>query len=120
MGLNMSKSLSNPQRQLHGEDGNIAALENEYSDLLSPKQSTFEEPEKEEPQTDNGPKTEEDKIKETARDLYNGSESLVALNDTAMWLMNTSEFNSKVRTAYMELFDFMGLDILTAVRYFFN
>lgn len=114
MGLNMVKSLSTAPRQVHGDDGNIAALENEYSDVLSPKQPTFLEPEKDELREKAS--MEEDRIKDTARDLYNGTESLVSFGDTASWLMNTSEFNSKVRTAYMELFDFMGLDILTAVR----
>jgi Sec7-like guanine-nucleotide exchange factor len=115
MGLNITKSLSGSQRQLHCGDGNIAALESEYSDVLSPKRPTF--PEKQDELTrEKGPSTEEDTIKETARALYNGDESLVSLGDTASWLMTTSAFNSKVRTAYMELFDFMGLDILTAVR----
>lgn len=116
IGLNITKSLSGSQRQLHGDDGNIAALEREYSDVLSPKRPTFLEPEKDELTREKGPSTEQDRVKETARALYNGDESLVSLGDTASWLMTTSVFNSKVRTAYMELFDFMGLDILTAVR----
>ena len=116
MGLNMAKPLFSVQRPVHGEDGNIAALENEYSDVLSPKKTTFLEPDKDELRREKESSVEEDRIKETARDLYNGSETLVSLGDTASWLMNTTEFNSKVRTAYMDLFDLMGLDILTAVR----
>ena len=59
---------------------------------------------------------DDDRIKEYARDIFNCTESLVSFSDASSWLMSTDEFNSRVRIAYMELFDFMGLDILTAVR----
>jgi hypothetical protein len=104
-------------RTVLSSDGNIAALENEFSDNSSPQNSTVPEPVRPDTQGENGVSLEEDRIKETARDIYNGTEILVSLGDAASWLMKSNEFNSKVRTAYMELFDFMGLDIVTAVRY---
>lgn len=114
MGMDTKKPLHNGHRTVLSSDGNITALENEYSDVTSPQNATVAEPVKAE---ENGVSLEVDRVKETARDLYNGTELFVALGDAASWLMNSNEFNSKVRTAYMELFDFMGLDILTAVRY---
>jgi antitoxin component of RelBE/YafQ-DinJ toxin-antitoxin module len=114
MGVDTKKPLHNGHRTALSSDGNITALENEYSDVTSPQNATVAEPVKAE---ENGVSLEVDRVKETARDLYNGTELFVALGDAASWLMNSNEFNSKVRTAYMELFDFMGLDILAAVRY---
>jgi hypothetical protein len=112
MGLNPGKPISGLQRKTQAEDGNISALEKEYADALTPK-PTFEVERK---SIEDKGSEDIDRIKETARDIYNGTELLVALGDAARWLMSSNEFNSKVRTAYMELFDFMGLDILTSVR----
>jgi hypothetical protein len=113
MGMDQIKPLHTGHRTVLSSDGNITALENEFSDVSSP----LPEPVKPDTQGENGVSLEEDRIKETARDIYNGTEILVSLADAASWLMKSNEFNSKVRTAYMELFDFMGLDIVTAVRY---
>jgi hypothetical protein len=101
------------------EDGNIAALENEYSDVLSQKDSpgTSAEPS---PSREKSISMDEDRIKETARDIYNGTELLVPFSEAASWLMSSHEFNSRVRVAYMELYDFMGVDLLNAVRYISN
>lgn len=115
MGLTRKKSLSSVHQR---EDGNITALENEFQNILTPQKETFEGPSRESTIRENG-SMEDDRIKETARDIYNGTEVLVSLADAARWLMSSNEFNTKVRTAYMELFDFVGLDILTAVRYVF-
>jgi Sec7 domain len=116
MGLNGKKSLSSAHRKLVADDGNITALETEFSDVITPQKRAFE---KEDMVRENGESVEVDRVKETARDIYNGTELLVSLGDAARWLMNSNEFNSKVRKAYLELFDFMGLDILTAVRFVF-
>ena len=90
-------------------DGNITALENEYSDIMTPVKSTFSEPK-------SVVSIDEERVKETARDIFNGTELLVAFSDAAGWLMSSQEFNSRVRVAYMELYDFMGVNILNAVR----
>ena len=111
MGLNPSKPLNYNSTRKIPEDGNIAALEKEYADVFSPRLPPTNSGARED-----GESMEEDRIKETARDIYNGTELLVAFGDAARWLMSSNDFNCKVRTAYMELFDFMGLDILTAVR----
>jgi hypothetical protein len=117
MGMDKIKPLPSGHRTVLSSDGNIAALENEFSDVSSPQNSTIPEPVKPDTQGENGVSSEEDRIKETARNIYDGTEIFVSLGDAANWLMKSKEFNSKVRTAYMELFDFMGLDIVTAVRY---
>ena len=114
MGLNPAKPISGTQRKPQGEDGNIVALEKEYADAVLAQTPTFEI---EQISMDEKASEDIDRVKETARDIYNGTELLVALGEAARWLMNSNEFNSKVRTAYMELFDFMGLDILTSVRW---
>lgn len=119
MGLNGKKSLPSIRRKGMREDGNITALESEFQDVLTPRKETFDRPSTEGTTRENG-SIEDDRIKETARDIYNGTELLVALGDAARWLMSNNEFNTKVRTAYMELFDFVGLDILTAVRFVFT
>ena len=114
MGLSGSKSIQNANRKpTTGADGNIQALEKEYSDILSPTPQVvkFDESVQEKETTE-----EEDRVKEYARDIFNCTESLVAFSDASSWLMSTEEFNSKVRIAYMELFDLIGLDILTGVR----
>ena len=118
MGLNGQKSLPSVRRKPIKDDGNIAALEKEFSDVIAPQVLTLGGSSRNSMIRVNGGSVEEDRVKATARDIYNGTELLVALGDAARWLMSSNEFNSKVRTAYMELFDFMGLDILTAVRYF--
>jgi len=120
MGLHTNKPL--PSRKFIGDGGNIAALENGYPDIHTTKKNKGKEPAKGNGLKENGitekhSSIDEDRVKETARDIYNGTELLVSLNEAAGWLMNTNEFNIKVRTAYMELYDFMGLDVLTAVRY---
>jgi len=89
-------------------DGNIKALEIEYSDVVSSRRNTFETAIQDD---------DDERIKQTAKDIFDGTETLVAINDAAIWLMRSDEYHSRVRTAYMELFDFMGLDVLTAVRY---
>ena len=118
MGLSGKKSLSSVRRKPPREDGNITALESEFQDVLTPQKESFERPSRDTIR-ENG-SMQEDRIKETARDIYNGTELLVTLGDAAGWLMSNNEFNTQVRTAYMELFDFVGLDILTAVRYVFT
>lgn len=117
MGLNGDKSLSSTHRKPMKDDGNITTLETEFADVVTPQKAIVDEL-KDNTIRANGGSVQQDRVKETARDIYNGDGLLIALSDAARWLMNTSDFNSKVRTAYMELFDFMGLDILTAVRYF--
>jgi hypothetical protein len=114
MGIDFTSKplLAEKRKPMHNEDGNIAALENEYSDVTSPDEMTFAEALK-----STEPSIECDRIRETARDIYNGTELLVSVADAASWLMSTNEFNSKVRSAYMDLFDFTGLDVLTAVRF---
>jgi len=117
MGLNPAKPLSSgsQHRKTHGEDGNIVALEKAYADTLTLQKPMFEV---ERNSVEEKGSEDIDRIKETARDIYNGTELLIALGDAARWLMNSNDFNTKVRTAYMELYDFMGLDILTSVRWF--
>ena len=119
MGLSRKKSLSSIRRKSPREDGNITALESELKDILTPQKNTSEGPSRDDTIRENG-SIEEDRIKETARDIYNGTELLVTLGDATRWLMSNSEFNTKVRTAYMELFDFVGMDTLTALRYVFT
>lgn len=114
MGLNTKKSLSNVHKNKSVDDGNITALETEYQDIMSPRKHTFNE--SAEVLLENSESLDEDRVKETARDIFNGTELLVSLSEAAKWLMSSNEFNSRVRTSYMELFDFVGLDILTAVR----
>jgi Sec7-like guanine-nucleotide exchange factor len=116
MGLNPGKRLSSSQCKVLGDDGNIAALEKEYSDVFAPEP---EEPLTGDTARENDDSMDEDRVKETARDIYSGTEILVAFSGAARWLMKDNEFNSRVRTAYMELYDFVGLDILAAVRYAF-
>ena len=117
MGLNGKKSLSSVQRKRIQDDGNIAALETKVLDIITPRTETFEGSPKIDIVKETRGSIEEDRIKETAREIYNGNELSVSFGDAAKWLTNNNDFNSKVRTAYMGLFDFMGLDILTAVRY---
>jgi hypothetical protein len=116
MGLNGRKSLSSTHRKSGRGDGNMTALETEFSDVISPQKLASEDNSRNSFIRENEASIDEDRVKETARDIYNGTELLVALGDAARWLMSSNEFNSRVRTAYMELFDFTGLDILTAVR----
>jgi hypothetical protein len=111
MGMDFSTKPLSKHNRIVSEDGNIAALEREYSDVFSPpKETTFAlaSPVK---------SMDEDRVKETARDIYNGTELLVPFGEAASWLMSSNDFNSRVRAAYMELFDFMGVDMLNAVRY---
>jgi len=112
MGLNAKKSLSNVQKNKIADAGNMTALETDFQDVVSPRKHTFDD-------AADIPREimDEDRVKETARDIFNGTELLLSLGEAAKWLMNTNEFNSRVRRAYFELFDFVGLDILTAVRY---
>lgn len=116
MGLSGQKSLPSTRRKPKKDDENITALETEFSDVRIPEKPIFDESPKDDTVTANGVSVEEDPVKGTARDIYNGAGLSVAPGDAARWLMNSSDFNTKVRTAYMDLFDFMGLDILTAVR----
>jgi len=115
MGLNPAKPISQQQKKTREGDGNIVALEKEYADAFTPQKPRFEV---ERSSVEDKGSEDIDRVKETARDIYNGTELLVALGDAARWLMSTNDFNTKVRTAYMELFDLMGLDILTSVRWF--
>jgi hypothetical protein len=112
MGLNLPKSLNHNSPRKVTADGNIAALEKEYADVFTPQLPTINGDVSEEKES-----MEEDRIRETAKDIYYGTELLVAFGDAARWLMSANDFNSKVRAAYMGIFDFTGLDILTAVRY---
>ena len=116
MGLNGRKSLSSVRRKPVRGDRNTTALETEFSDNVTPQKLSLEDNSRNSLIQENEASMDEDRVKETARDIYNGTELLVALGDAARWLMSSNEFNSKVRTAYMEIFDFIGLDILTAVR----
>lgn len=115
MGLN-KKTIPNVQKSKPEDDVDITALESESQDVLSPRKHTFDD--SADNLRENGESMDEDRVKETARDIFNGTELLVSLAEAPKWLMSTNEFNCKVRTAYMELFDFAGFDILTAVRYF--
>jgi hypothetical protein len=117
MGLNPSKPRSSIHRKTKKHDANIVVLESEHSNAVSPRSPRFEVSIKNGAVREKEESMEEDRVKETARDIYNGTELLVALGDAARWLMSSNEFNSKVRTAYMELFDLLGLDILGSVRY---
>lgn len=113
MGLQTSKPLSS--RKFIGDD-NFTTLEREHADLRTPTRPKVQEPMKANG-VDDYTSMDEDRVKETARDIYYGTELLVSMNEAAKWLMNPNEFNTKVRTAYMELYDFLGSDVLTAVRY---
>jgi hypothetical protein len=113
MGLEPAKKLPS-NRKFSSEDGNIAALESEYFDIFVPQKEIIDEKEGEFKPSHQSEETE--RIKETAKDIFNGTELFVGISDATNWLMNTNEFNTKVRIAYMELFDFIGLDILTAMR----
>jgi len=115
MGLNAKKSLSNVQKNKIADDGNMTALETEFQDVISPRKHTFEDAA--DIPRESGESMDEDQVKETARDIFSGTELLVSLGEAAKWLMSTNEFNSRVRRAYFQLFDFVGLDILAAVRY---
>jgi hypothetical protein len=116
MGLSGQKSLPSTRRKPMKDDGNITALETEFLDVRTPEKPIFDDSPRDNTVTTNGVSVEEDPVKETARDIYNGAGLSVAPGEAARWLMSSSDFNAKVRTAYMELFDFMGLDILAAVR----
>jgi hypothetical protein len=116
MGMNTKKSLSPVRKTKATDEGNVAAAESEFQDVVSPRKHTFDD--SADIPRENGESMDEDRVKETARDIFHGTELLVSLAEAPRWLMSTNEFNSKVRVAYMELFDFMGLDILMAVRYF--
>lgn len=58
--------------------------------------------------------TQEDRHK--ARQIFEGDESLVTKALAASWLGQTLEANTRTRTAYMELFDWGGLNVLAAFR----
>ena len=115
MGLNGKKSVSNIQKNKITDDGNITALDKEFQDVVSTRKHTFDDAA--DILRESSESIDEDRVKETARDIFNGTELLVSLSEAAKWLMSTNDFNSRVRAAYFELFDFVGLDILTAVRY---
>lgn len=116
MGMNTKKSLSPVLKSKVADEVNVAAAEPEFQDVGSPRKHTFDD--SADIPRENGESMDEDRVKETARDIFHGTELLVSLAEAPRWLMSTREYNSKVRIAYMELFDFMGLDILMAVRYF--
>jgi hypothetical protein len=116
MGLNTKKSLSPVLKANARDEGIVVAPEPEFQDIVSPRKHTVDD--SADIPRENGESMDEDRVKETARDIFHGTELLVSLAEAPQWLMSTNEFNSKVRVAYMELFDFMGLDILMAVRYF--
>lgn len=117
MGLNTPKSCPSVHRKTKKHDGSNAAPESEHPGVVAPRTLQPEVSIRNEVVKEKGESMEEDRIKETARDIYSGTELLVALGDAAGWLMSSNDFNSKVRTAYMELFDLMGMDILSSVRY---
>jgi len=103
----------------------MTPLEKEFADAYTQQDRTPDKTEaaRDEPQpvrengVSNGVSVDLDRVKETAKDIYDGTQVLVALGDASRWLMATGEFNNQVRTAYMELFDFVGVDILSAVRF---
>jgi len=103
----------------------MTPLEKEFADAYTQQDHTPDKTEaaRDEPQAvkenglSNGVSVDLDRVKETAKDIYDGTQVLVALGDASRWLMETGEFNNQVRIAYMELFDFVGVDILTAVRF---
>jgi len=114
MGLRTVKSISPiSNTNQHGSGaGHTDAPENENTDTNPPAEPTNLK----KSVSDERLTSEEDRIKEYARDIFNCTESLITFNEASSWLMKTDDFNSRVRDAYMELFDFVGLDILAAVR----
>jgi hypothetical protein len=58
--------------------------------------------------------SDEDRIR--ARQIFEGDESLVSKALAASWLGQTAAINTSTRTAYMELYDWGGLNILAAFR----
>ncbi|KAI9807973.1 MAG: hypothetical protein M1825_005280 [Sarcosagium campestre] len=62
---------------------------------------------------DNEPTDEDRSI---ARDLFENEEGVVGKANAAAWLGEMGADRAKTRTAYMDLFDWTNLDVLTAMR----
>jgi Sec7 domain len=58
--------------------------------------------------------SDEDRVR--ARQIFEGDESLVSKALAASWLGHTAAINTSTRRAYMELYDWSGLNILAAFR----
>lgn len=54
--------------------------------------------------------------RERARKIYEGDEEDVSKNDAASWLGERNTLSTKTLSAYMQLFDFSGLNPLAALR----
>jgi Sec7-like guanine-nucleotide exchange factor len=112
MGLTTAKPVSNINRKTSNATSIDVSTEKEKTVISSP--SSLETLQK---FNSNGPVAEEDdRVKEYARDIFNCTEVFIPYTEASSWLMKTDDFNSKVRSAYMDLFDFVGIDILAAVR----
>jgi Sec7-like guanine-nucleotide exchange factor len=57
-----------------------------------------------------------DQDRDCARKIFDGDESFVSKAGAASWLGQTMAKNARTRTAYMELFDWRGVNILQAFR----
>ncbi|OLL26049.1 PH and SEC7 domain-containing protein [Neolecta irregularis DAH-3] len=55
---------------------------------------------------------------EIARDIYDGKEGFVSREIAASWLGDEGSQHTRARIAYLSLFDFNNLDILTSLRNF--
>ena len=70
------------------------------------------------PFTDVSEPTEEDR--ERAHQIFNGDETLISKSEATAWLGDKELVNLRTRKAYMELFDWIDLNILAAMRDFCN
>jgi hypothetical protein len=57
-----------------------------------------------------------DQDRDWAKKIFNGDESFVTKAGAAGWLGQTTPRNARTRTAYMELYDWRGVNILQAFR----
>lgn len=55
-------------------------------------------------------------VSERAKMIYDGNEDFIPREKAAAWLGEERELNARMLTAYMELYDFTNLNILTALR----
>lgn len=64
----------------------------------------------------NGAMDGDDDVKERARRIFEGDEEDVTRMDAAAWLGELKLFNRRTLEAYMQLFDFAGMNILSTLR----
>ena len=58
--------------------------------------------------------TDEDRVQ--TKSIYDGNENIVSKEKAAAWLGETSQDRTRLRRAYMELYDFQNLNVLASLR----